>query len=92
MHAGALRRAPAPFAGDDLVDVGAAASHHDRLNDAALADRCRKIFELGFRKQFARIARIGAHEFDRHAALAAHALGSVGFDTDVAHQRRKSSA
>ena len=92
MQAGALRRAPSPFAGDDLVDVGAAASHHDRLNDAALADRRRKIFELGFRKQFARIARIGAHEFDRHAALAAHALGGVGFDTDVAHQRRKSSA
>ena len=92
VHAGTLRGTPASFTGDDFVHIGTAAAHHDRLNDAALADRRRQIFQLGFRKQFARIARIGAHEFDRHTALAAHALGGVRLYTDVAHQRRKSSA
>jgi hypothetical protein len=38
MQPGALRRAPAALAGDDLVAVGSAAHrpHDDRLNDAAL--------------------------------------------------------
>ena len=49
VQAGALRRAPAPLAGDDLVIVRypAQRAHDDRLNDAALAQRSRKLFKLG---------------------------------------------
>ena len=41
VQAGTLRRAPAPLAGDDLEGVRRAANRprHDRLNDAALAQR-----------------------------------------------------
>jgi hypothetical protein len=84
----ALRRAPAALAGDDLVIVGAARAHHDRLNDAALADRVGELGEFRVGEQLARIARIGAHVFDRHLALAARgALAGLRFHTDVAHQR-----
>jgi hypothetical protein len=38
VQAGALRGAPASLAGDDLVAVGAAHAHNDRLDDAALTD------------------------------------------------------
>ena len=88
MQARALRRAPAPLAGDDLVVVGAARPHHDRLDDAALADRVGELRKLGIGKQFARIARIGAHELDRHLALAARAaFAGLRLHADVAHQR-----
>ena len=62
MQTGALRGAPAPFAGDDLVVVRRAArgAHQDRLDDAALADRCRKLVEFGLGESAARIARIRA--------------------------------
>ena len=52
---GALRRAPAPLAGDDLEGVGGAAhgAHDDRLDDAALADRGRELVELGVGKNCA---------------------------------------
>ncbi len=62
VQAGALRRAPAPLAGDDLEVVGGAAhrAHHDRLDDAALPDRGRQLVELGVGEIAPRIARIGA--------------------------------
>ena len=61
MQAGELRRAPAPFAGDDLVLIRGAArrAHQDRLDDAVLADRGRKLVKLGIGENAARIARIG---------------------------------
>ena len=68
VHAGALRRAPAPLAGDDLVGVGDAGdrAHEDRLQDAALFDRGGEILELGLVEILARLARIGPQELDRH--------------------------
>ena len=62
VQAGALRRAPAPLAGDDLEVIGLAAhgAHHDRLHDAALADRVGQLVELGVGEVAPRVARIGA--------------------------------
>ena len=40
-------------------------------SNAALADRRRKLIELGIREDAARIARVGLEKLDRHAALAA---------------------
>jgi hypothetical protein len=89
VQAGALRRAPAPLAGDDLEIVGLAAhaAHHDRLDDAALADRIGELVELGLAEGAARIARIGFEIFDRRAARLAPLLRCRGFLADVAHQR-----
>ena len=94
VQAGALRRAPAPLAGDDLVLIDRAAhgAHQDRLDDAALADRGRELVELGLGEMAARIARIGLEEFDRHALLAARALERGGLVADVADQRRQPAA
>jgi hypothetical protein len=92
VQVGALRRAPAPLAGDDLEVVGAAGAHHDRLDDAALADRGGQFGELGVGEQLARIARIGAHVFDRHLALAArHALVRLRLGANVADQRSETA-
>ena len=67
---GALRRAPAPLAGDDLVGVGDARNgpHDHRLDDAALADRSGELVELVFAERLARVARVGPQEFDRRLA------------------------
>ena len=64
VQAGALRRAPAPLAGDDLELVRRAAhgAHDDRLDDAALADRGGQLVEFGLGEGAARIARIGARD------------------------------
>jgi hypothetical protein len=50
VQAGTLRGAPASFASDDLVAVGAAHANHDRLDDAALADRIGELSEFGVRE------------------------------------------
>ena len=94
VHAGALRRAPAPFAGDDLELIGRALdrAHHDRLDDAALPDRGRKLVELGVGEIAPRVARIGLDEFDRRLARMARALDDLGFLADVADQRGKPAA
>ena len=92
VQAGALRRAPAPFAGDDLEVVGAARAHHDRLDDAALADRMRELVQLGVGEQLARIARIGVDELDRHRRwLRARSACCVSC-ADVADQRGKAAS
>ncbi len=89
---GALRRAPAPLAGDDLEVIRGAGAHHDRLNNAALADRGGQFGELGVGEQLAWIARIGAHVFDRHLALAArHALVRLRLGANVADQRSETA-
>src|SRR5690606_29507682 len=61
MHARALRRAPAPLAGDDLVLVFLAADRtdEDRLENALLADRRGKIVELLGVENLARVFWIG---------------------------------
>src|SRR5712692_5471084 len=94
MQTGALRRAPAPLAGDDLEGVGVAArrANHDRLHDAALADRGGELVELGIRKIATWITRVGLEKFDRNAALSARALGRGGFGADVADERGKPAA
>src|SRR4029077_15333973 len=94
VQARALRRAPAPFAGDDLVLIDRAAhrAHQDRLNDAALADRRHKLLELGFREGAARVARIRFDEFDRPGALTARSLEHRGFVADIADQCGQSAA
>ena len=60
VQARALRGAPSPLAGDDLELLAAVRRrpHHDRLNDAALADRLRQFVELGIGEDAARVARI----------------------------------
>ena len=52
VQTGDLRRAPAPFAGDDLETVLHALdrTHHDRLDHAVLLDRIRKLAEFGIGK------------------------------------------
>ena len=94
VQARALRRAPASLAGDDLVLIHRAAhrAHQDRLDDAALADRCRELVKLGVRKRAPRIARVRLHELDRHAALVALTLQHLRFVADVADQCRQSTA
>ena len=89
----ALRRAPAPFAGDDLVGVlrPAHGTHDHRLDDAALPDRRGQIVELEVGKVAPRIARIGTQEFDGHAALLPAALGRAVFGR-VSHESGKAAA
>ena len=75
VQAGALRRAPAPLAGDDFVmPRPAVLAHHDRLDDAALADRLGQLVELGLGEGAARVARVGNEVLDRRAARLARRL------------------
>ena len=80
VQAGALGGAPAALAGDDLVGVGDARDrpHEDGLDDAALADRGGELVEFVVGEGFARIARVGAQEFDRRLASAAARAAGVG--------------
>ena len=61
MQAGALRRAPAPFAGDDLVGIVSAAHRagDDRLDDAALTQRSDQLVKLGIGEGAPGIAGVG---------------------------------
>jgi len=47
LQPGALRRSPAPLAGDDFEGVAGGLPHHDRLDDAALLDRGGQLAEFG---------------------------------------------
>src|SRR5262249_41116846 len=70
-------------------------AHHDRLDDAALANRVGELCELGIGKNPARIVRIGLKECDRHPPLvAASVLYRLGGRSvaDVAGQRREAAA
>jgi hypothetical protein len=90
----ALRGTPASLAGDDLIliDCAARGTHKNGLNDSALTDRCSKLVELGIRKDTPRVARVRLHELDGHAALIALTLKHLRFITDVADERRQSTA
>ena len=70
MQARLLRRAPAPFAGDDLVLVGLARNGADnnRLEDAFFADRVGELVEQFGLEMFARLERVGTQERDRQRA------------------------
>jgi len=88
VQAGHLGRSPAPLAGDDLVAVRKPGQgpHHDRLDDAALADRRGEAGEVG-PEALARVARVRAQELDRHLAGAARPLDDGAVVADVADQR-----
>src|SRR4051794_13888407 len=77
VHVGHLRRAPAPLAGDDFIHRGLIGHrpHHNRLHDAALADRPGQGFDLICFEVLARIARIAAQELSRDLALPQLSLG-----------------
>ena len=94
VQAGALRGAPPPLAGDDLIGVRDArnGARQNGLNDAALLDRGGEFVEFGLVEIPSRIARIGPQEFDRRLALAARALAGRGLLADVAEQRGEPAA
>ena len=62
-----LRRPPATFAGDDLVGRAAvvARPHHQRLDDALLADRGGQALDLGLVEVLARLIGMGRQVLDR---------------------------
>ncbi len=93
MQTGTLRRAPAAFAGDDLVSVGGTTHRtcEDRLNDASLTQRGDKLVELGVGEHAPRIARIGPQRSCRHPPLAARPLDRR-FGVDFANQCGQSAS
>ena len=51
------------------------------------------VLEIGFVEIFARVARIGPQELDRHATrIASTRLDFLGFLTDIAHERGKAAS
>jgi hypothetical protein len=67
-----LRRPPAPLAGDDFITARfARRPHHDRLDDAMLADRLGEIAQILLGEAAPRIARIGIDDIDRQLAIGA---------------------
>ena len=66
VEASPLRRPPATFAGDDLVGRAAvvARPHHQRLDDALLADRGGQALDLGLVEVLARLIGMGSQVLD----------------------------
>ena len=74
---GQARRAPAAFAGDDLVRVRAERPDEDRLEDAVLADRRGQLVERLLLEDHARLLGVRLDPVDRDDAHAdATASGS----------------
>ena len=73
LSAGQLRGAPAAFAGDDLVTLGARrvvdGARQNRLHDALNLDRGRQFGERSFVHVGARLVLAGAQALDRQVAL-----------------------
>ena len=92
MQAGALRRPPAPLAGDDLVMLGCAAqrARDDRLDDAALAQRNDEFVEFGIGK-----VRRGLRAFGRNEPVGTRRCprgrSTENFPADLADQRGKAA-
>ncbi len=86
-----MRRPPAPFAGDDLVDIGDTrhAAHDDRLENASLANRIGEVLQIGLGEHPAGIAGARAQELDRNLALPARAGQRLILAADIADQRRQ---
>ena len=93
MQSGALRGAPAAFAGDDLVAVGNTAQrpHHDRLNDAALTQGGGELVKLGVGECAPRVVRIRPQRAGRQPPLAARTLARA-FLANVTDQRGESAS
>ena len=97
----ALRRAPAPLAGDQLVLGGLPAhrrphrAHQQRLHDPLAADRLRQPLQLLLGEMAARLERRGTDRLDRHRADAARAdaarLGRK-LRPGLAEQRRETAS
>ncbi len=83
---GALRRAPAPLAGEDLEFAGAARvrAHQKRLQHALRRDRLRQRVERFLVEAPARLEAAGVEALDRHALDAARRLARF-----IAQKRRK---
>ncbi|CUX40138.1 hypothetical protein AGR13a_Cc340147 [Agrobacterium genomosp. 13 str. CFBP 6927] len=64
-----LRRAPAPFTGDNLVAVDANRSHHHRLNNSMLTNGCGKILQLILIKMTAWVSLASGNELNRNGAI-----------------------
>ncbi len=94
VQACALRRAPAPLAGDDLIAVLRLpdCAHHDRLDNPALLDGGGQLIELGIGKIPARVAGIGFDVLDRDAPGLARALDRLRLGNDVPHERGKAAS
>ncbi|CAH1662878.1 hypothetical protein BOSEA31B_12454 [Hyphomicrobiales bacterium] len=86
---GALRRPPAPLAGDDLIGIDHARNRadDDRLQNAAFANRIRQLVEILLDEAASRIAGARAQELDRNPALTTRTLDRTDFLTDIADQR-----
>src|SRR5215469_12900507 len=92
VHADALRRAPAPLAGNQL-ETGLLVpqrAHEEGLEDALFADRLRKRVELRLRKAAARLESAGADQLDRNAALRRRFRSAADFR--LAEQCREAAA
>ena len=88
MQARLLRRAPTPFAGDDLVGAVFRRAHDDRLNDAALFDRVGELVQLGVGERCVRGLRGFGFRLSTGARRGLRPLSVVGvIIADVADQR-----
>jgi hypothetical protein len=78
LEAGLPRRAPAPFAGDDLLRVRSERPDQDRLEDAMLADRGRKLVEGLLLEDETRLLRVRFDVIDGNDPDADRTRGAVG--------------
>ncbi len=87
-----LRRTPAAFAGDDLVQTlaGRVRTHDQRLQHTATAQRIGQFLQGFGVEMTARLIRVGGDLFDRNqAAVPRRRCRDVGFaQIDIGHQRR----
>jgi hypothetical protein len=67
---GQLRRAPAAFAGDDLVTLAADRTHHDGLDHALGAQRVGQLLQAGLIHVAARLVLAGLQGLDRQRTQA----------------------
>ena len=84
-----LGGAPAPLAGHDLVGALPTRTHHDRLDDAAAADRLRELVELRVVHDAARLIAIGLDQVEIDLRWCA---GARGRRRDVPDERAQAAA
>src|SRR5690606_7358076 len=78
VETGQLAGAPAAFAGDDLVAVGANWSHHDGLHDTLCPDRVGEFFQRFLIHVAARLVFAALDEFDRQLSQLTVLAGGSG--------------
>ncbi len=88
-EAGALRRPPAPFAGDDVVAalVPFLGDHHDRLDDALRLDAFGKLFEPGLVEIGAGLEAVRLELADGQGEQSAARAFGLGFGLGGAQER-----